>query len=287
MKKHPMALTLAMSLMFLAAVPVSAIKPGKSVNPNGDPGGRHHNLNLIGKKAGFTCPGAEEHDLSDRNVIFVPQNGREIKIHMQSGNGRQFEDIEQLQVTDWCASDGGATLQLPKHDAGYGVYIRVVAKHDNDPENDPYIDNIMAQLSMAQDEIGNQLVYLGEIEVGRIKASDGRIVRLRGKSRAVEITDMFLFTGSICTIYSDEDMEANLCCSGKDANGLYDFCWDANEMGGCEDVHDGLGAPVYGECDEYTENDRMCIFNLEEIEDLLWQFDNNGVKTAQIRFYPR
>lgn len=287
MKKHPMGLTLAMSLMFLAAVPASAVKPGKSVNPNGFPSGTHHSLNLIGKKAGFTCPAAEEHDLSDRNVIFVPENGREIKIYMQSGNGKQFEDIDQLQVTDWCASDGGATLQLPKHDAGYGVYIRAVAAHNNDPENDPYIGNIMAQISMAQDESGSQLIYLGEIEGGRIKTYDGRIVRHKGNSRAVEITDMFLFAGSICTIYSETEMTANLCCFGKNAIGLYDYCLDADEMGGCEDLRDGLGVPVYGDCVEFTENDRMWMFNLEEIVNLLWQFDNNGVKTTQIRFYPR
>ena len=288
MNKIGMVLAATMSFVFVAAGPVSAVKPGNYVNPNGFPSGPHHNLNLIGKKAGFTCPGTGAYDASDGNVIFVPDNGREIKIYMQSGKGKQFEDIDQLQVTDWCASDGsGATLQLPKHDAGYGVYIRVVAKHNNDPDSDPFIESIMAQLAMAQDENGNQLVYLGEIEAGRIQTSDGRIIRHKGKSRAAEITDLFMFSGTICSIDAETEMAANLCCFGKDANGIYDFCLDANEMGECEDVRDGLGAPVYGECETYTEDDRLWIFNLEEVVDLLWQFDNFGVKTTQIRFYPR
>jgi hypothetical protein len=48
---------------------------------------------------------------------------------------------------------------LPKNDGGYGVYVRLLAEHNNDPETDPYIDNIIASLSFAQDELGNQLVY--------------------------------------------------------------------------------------------------------------------------------
>lgn len=284
MKNNWIVLALAMTCTFLFSGPVSAVKPGTNVNPNGFPSGPHHNLNMIGKKAGFSCPAVDEYDLSDRNVIFVPENGKQIKIYMQSGKGKQFEDIDQLQVSDWCAFDGkGAALQLPKHEAGYGVYIRVLAKHNNDPATDPNLENIMVQLSMAEDESGNKLVYLGEITDNGIRTYDGEFVRHKGKSRAVDITDLFMFTGTICTIL-DVDTSPNLCCYDDDQNGFYEYCLKASETG-CINIGDGEGAAVYGDCDnEYTEE---WIFNLGEIVDLLWQFDNNGVKTTQIRFYPR
>jgi hypothetical protein len=290
MKNKWIVVTLFMTWMLLFSIPVSAVKPGNDVNPNGFPSGPHHNLNLIGKKDSFSCPAADEYDLSDGNVIFVPENGEEIKIYMQSGKGKKFEDIDQLQVTDWCAFDsGGATLQLPKHEAGYGVYIRVLAKHNNDPDTDPYLENIMAQLSMAVDENDNQLVYLGDITDGGIRTHDGRIVRNKGKSRAVDITDLFMFTGSICTIFSEDDPHDDtalrpLCCYDDDQDGFYEYCLDAPDTG-CEEVDDVAGATVYGDCKPY--DDPIWIFNLGEIVDLLWQFDNNGVKTTQIRFYPR
>jgi hypothetical protein len=283
MNKTKLLLAVTITFLFLTSGPVTAVKPGNSVNPNGFPSGPHYNLNLIGKKAGFSCPAGADYELSDRNVIFVPDSGTGIKIYIQSGKGKKFEDIDQLQVTDWCAFDtNGATFQLPKHDAGYGVYIRVLAKHNNDPDNDPYIDNIMAQLVMAEDENGNQLVYLGEIEEGWIQTYNGQIFRHKGKSRAVEITDLFMFSGTICTILPDAGLDPNLCCFDEDDNGIYDYCMNATDS-----ECDGAGVAVYGECEEYTAEDRVWIFNLGEIVDLLWQFDNNGVKTTQIRFYPR
>ena len=292
MKNNRIVLALTVTCIFLFSGPVSAVKPGNKVNPNGFPSGPHHNLNLIGKKDSFNCPATDEYDLSDRNVIFVPENGEEIKIYMQSGKGKQFEDVDQLQVTDWCAFDsGGATLQLPKHEAGYGVYIRVLAKHNNDPDTDPYLENIMAQLSMARDEFDNQLVYLGEITDGGIRTHDGRIVRHKGKSRAVEITDLFKFTGTICKIFSDDDpyddtLLLPLCCYDDNQDGVYEYCLNATDQG-CEFIADGNGAAVYGDCIEYLRDDPIWIFNLGEFVELLWQFDNNGVKNTQIRFYPR
>ena len=58
-----------------AAYPAFATQPGQTVNPNGFPSGDHYNLNIIGKKSGFNCPG-QQYDLSGNlvsgNVIYVP-----------------------------------------------------------------------------------------------------------------------------------------------------------------------------------------------------------------------
>ena len=55
---------------------------------NGAPSGAHYNLNIIGKKDGFTCPEQEYDEFGDPiygNVVFVPEDGEGIQILMESG----------------------------------------------------------------------------------------------------------------------------------------------------------------------------------------------------------
>jgi hypothetical protein len=268
---------------FFLAGQALAVKPGNTTNPNGFPSGSHFNLNLIGKKDAFICPDEVDYLTTDQNVIYIPDNGEEIKIYIESGKGKDFAAINQLTVTDWCAFDnGGGSLQLPKNDDGYGVYVRLLAKHNHDPETDPYIDNILASLSFAEDELGNQLVYLGEVDEGYVQTFDGKIYRHKGKSKAVEISDLFKFSGTICTISTDSlDDLPNLCCFDTDEDGRYNYC---NSFDQAAEDASCSGDTTFGECNDY---DSDWIFNLFELVNYLWQFDNNGVKLIQIRFYPR
>ena len=142
MKKIMTCAVLVLWAMLIVAGSSFAEKPDKSINSsNGFPSGPHHNLNIIGKKPGFVCP-EQELVLRDENgdgvaeevpvygnVIFVPENGEDITIVMESGKGSEFEALQTLQVLDPCATDGTeAVLQLPKNDAGYRVYARALAK---------------------------------------------------------------------------------------------------------------------------------------------------------------
>jgi len=281
-KKSAMIVAMLMAGIFIAGQAL-AVKPGNATNPNGFPSGAHFNLNLIGKKDLFDCPAEVDYLASDQNVIYIPENGEGIKIYIESGKGAKFEAQSQLTVTDWCAfdNDGGA-LKLPKNDGGYGVYVRLLGKHNNDPETDPYIGNMLASLSFAQDDLGNQLVYLGEAGDGYVQAYDGTIYRNKGKSKAVEITELFRFSGTICTILADSLAEPNLCCYDTDIDGRYNYCntYDASVPETCIEP----GVPIYGDCNAYNSE---WIFNLFELVNYLWQFDNNGVKLIQVRFYLR
>ena len=89
----------AVVVAVLAAFPAFAVQPGQTVNPNGFPSGDHYNLNIIGKKSGFTCP-EQQYDLSGNllygNVIYVPETGTDIKIMMQSGTGTKGRGHHRL-----------------------------------------------------------------------------------------------------------------------------------------------------------------------------------------------
>ncbi|MGE5808634.1 MAG: hypothetical protein ACM32I_05890, partial [Nitrospirota bacterium] len=107
-----------------AAAPAYATQPGQTVNPNGFPSGEHYNLNILGKKDGYTC--GRQYDAYGNpvygNVVFVPDTGTNIQILMQSGLGNKAASITTLQVTDPCTAsfDGTpAVVQLPKNDLGY------------------------------------------------------------------------------------------------------------------------------------------------------------------------
>jgi hypothetical protein len=221
-----------------AVSPVSAVKPGEQVNPNGFPSGPHYNLNIIGKDGNFVCPEQEyyleivgpigdprvgelveicpegyvctESDVPIYgNVIFVPEGdiseegGAPFDIYMESGKGKKAAEIPELQVTDPCGMDGEATLQLPKCDAGYSVYARALGK----PTGEPYY-NILSnpQLNVIQDDNGNYLIYLGELTDNGVVTSDadGKFIsRKKGKSRAKAITELFEWSGWVCAFMDD------------------------------------------------------------------------------------
>jgi hypothetical protein len=310
---------MVVAVCFLVS-PVSAVKPGEELNPNGFPSGPHYNLNIIGKNTNFVCPEQEyvlvvvkdnnddedfgavvedcdEGDVCEEkaiygNVIFVPEGeateegGAPFDIYMESGRGKKAADIPELQVTDPCGMDGKATLQLPKCDAGYRVYARALGK----PTGEPYYKILSnPQLNMVQDDAGNYLIYLGELNDNGVVTSDEDskfISRKKGKSRAKTITELFEWTGWVCAFPEENE------------TGTTDICWiDGN---GDTDVNygDQFAMPDDGVCPDsaYTlmTNALICteyeeptwMFNVAEFVECIWGLDNHGMKLLQIRFYP-
>jgi hypothetical protein len=269
-----------------AVNPVSAVKPGSDVNPNGFPSGPHYNLNIIGKKAGFNCP-TVEYDENNQpiygNVVFVPEDGEAIEIYMQSGKGKKAEEIPGLQVTDPCAVfDGdGAMIQLPKNEAGYRVYARALAKPTYNPDM-----TITPELIAVEDENGNDLVYLGLVTDNGFQKPDETFTREKGKSKAIDITGLFNWSGDVC-YFSDPGggVPTDICCVDNDLDGFYDECVDLvedpNNPGSyiCPAGYE----PVLAYCTTYTD---VWVFNIGDFVTYLWNVDNNGVRLLQVRFYP-
>jgi hypothetical protein len=263
----------------------TATKPGEDVNPNGFPSGEHYNLNIIGKKAEFTCPDQEYDEYGDPvygNVIFIPEGGEDIQILMQSGKGKKAAAIPDLQVIDPCAfGSNAAIMQLPKNELGYRVYARALAT----PSQNPFIE-ITPDLVMVEDDEGNELLYLGEITPTGLE-TPYQITRYKGKSKAKDITPLFEWTGSVCYFTPDNYCEPGvdceetlLCCipEAVEGNTVYHDCKikiDDSCPKGTEEVT--------AFCKEYVNK---WVFNIGDFVTYLWDVDNSGLKLLQVRFYP-
>ncbi len=250
---------------------------------NGFPSGPHYNLNIIGKKPNFVCPLPETDEFGNPiygKVVFVPEDGTDIEILMQSGKGAKAALIPELQVLDPCtqAFDGDpALLQLPKNDFGYDVYARALAK----PTDNPNME-IIPDLVMVQDESGNDLVYLGLVTTSGWQTPSMSFTRAKGKSKAVPITGLFHWTGDVCYLSATDCAECSteaLCCTDSDLDGIYESCTLKSELT-CPEG----SVEVTAYCRAY---ENTWVFNIGDFVTYLWDINNDGVKLLQVRFYPR
>ena len=278
-----------------------ATKPGEDVNPNGFPSGFHYNLNIIGKKDTFTCPAYLCDYVADpdcvTNVIYIPADNTDpVEILMESGTKRS--SITELNVTDWCTQPfdaDGAVVQIPA--ATYNVYARALAK----PTYDPNIAILGNSLSYVTDEYGNDLYYLGsfskECGVTTPEISECSFTRTKGKSKAINITPLFEYTGDICyfnpTGYCDpldpsSCPATQLCCTEVNMGTVevpkwvYRNCAIKDPILGCG--ADQVEVTAY--CKDYSTNPTS-VFSIGDFVGYLWSVDNNGVKLLQLRFYPQ
>ena len=275
-------IALVLTFLFLVLGLTMATKPGQDVNPNGFPSGEHYNLNIIGKKPGFVCEAPISGEYG--NVIFVPENGQGIQIFMQSGKkGKRVDAITELQVIDPCtaAFDGDeAIVQLPKNEFGYDVYARALAK----PTDNPWM-SVEPSLFAVEDENGNALIWLGIVTPTGFVSNWAEFHRTKGKSTAIDITDIFMWAGKVCYLiadpsYCDPCTAEWVCAIDEDSDGYYDRYEPLNADGECD-----LGVKIQVWCKTYDVP--TWVFNIADFVTYLWDVNNNGLKLLQVRFYPR
>jgi hypothetical protein len=231
MKRRIVIAVLALTLIaaLVGGTAVMAAKPQQSgsgedviAKSNGFPSGPHFNLNIHGKDpATFTCPDEDPYFEGWGNSVFIDINGTTDIFYMTC----KKSNIDSLTVLDGCGLDvdGSVTIQLPKipdglplEDQGYHVFARILAKPNNgknDPEDSrSYIflsKNIVSQLCnepQGSDEEGwycDPELSLGLILKDDVYGDGGEEFyrfddpqgRGKGKSKAVDITRLFTFTG--------------------------------------------------------------------------------------------
>lgn len=254
----------------------------RNVNPNGFPSGEHYNLNIIGKNTNFTCPEPVFDEFGKPvygNVIFVPENGTNIQIFMQSGKKgktKTGELITGLQVIDPCTTDfdgDEAIVQLPANEFGYDVYARALAT----PTDNPYME-VFPELFAVEDEFGDTLIWLGIVySNGIFTQTEQTFTRNKGKSTAVPITGLFMWSGMICW-----DAGCDSCAATA-------FCRNVENP---DDYFPKVGdtcPPGYTEITFYCRTYLIptWIFNIADFVTYLWNVNNYGLKLLQVRFYPR
>ncbi len=185
---------------------------------NGFPSGAHFTLNLIGMSKDKTADmtGDQGHR------IFVPLD-RKTRINLERG--------ESFQVLDGNATDGKGRFQLPVPDADgdgqttYSVYARALGKPGGSASlttcaTYTYIDELTGE------EVSEEVCNTMENSV--------IIMREKGKSKAINVTDELLF--------------------------------------------------VYADLDGDGQEEKYSLFD-EALEDYLWEYNNQGLKLLQLRFY--
>ncbi len=293
----------------------SAKKPAAVIEwSNGFPSGEHSNLNIHGKKLDFNCNNSGEGVEDYGSSIFVPIESTPedpSKIYFVSN---KRSSLDHLKVIDPCADPFGvepnidpALVQLPKGD--HQVYWRILGKPNNG-NNGPseamltfprLIDQCNFLDEVPLDEGGDAincddetLVGLGLVtRNGVFKKTDEGLERFdttaekgKGKSKAIEITDLFLWTGVVCDSILDLNMDGEL--TQADFPGLTEAdVAAAGVIVNDNDIIDNAEFQAYlatlAECELFTEE---WVFNIADIVIYGLDYVNNGSTLTQMRFYP-
>jgi len=286
--------------MAIATCPALAAKPIDGIGlpfGNGFPSGEHYNLNIIGKKAGFTCPVGEVDAGGNPvygNVIFFPrvQGGDPITILVESGSKgpKGATGTATLEVTDWCTESfpdagavtgDGATFRLPANAGGYAVYARITGKPGDDGE--PVVTFSEGEFAYVEDEAGNDLILVGSFKDGTTTIyRTGEVTTTSGKGvrKATDITGLFQWSGLVCSVPDDLTLaDTELCCQ-TDTVGNYVNCQLPETAGVCPVDYQLVQAT----CTEYAEP--TWVFNIADFVGYLWDLDTTGAYVVQLRFYP-
>ena len=243
--------------------------------------GDHYTLNIHGEYG---------------NNIFMPSNSEgtsnQILIVSGKGKGSKKDMISAYGVRDTCTNefDGDAAeVVLPPNDKGYFVVARVLGK----PTDNPYLGFKEGALMFVEDEFGNDLLVLGLVTNGFWKTPHVELTRTKGKTTAVDITGLFLWSGSVCyfdpanycTVADPCDETKELCCTDNDSDGYYEDCTDpvSDALGNLSCADAGYVLMTLG-CQNYVDK---WVFNIGDYVGAEWEtYAGGNFKLANIRFYP-
>jgi hypothetical protein len=231
---------------------------------NGAPSGPHFNLNLIGIKAGH------EKDMTDcdsGNRIFVKlgakNNAARTDIYLTSCEDYfEVDECMDFGVLDCDGTDDGkAAFMLPDPDPGddsgctrYSVYIRALGSPKGTPT---------AKMTACGEWCDGEIDENGDcdgtwIRVCSLESVD--LQRTKGKQIFQNVTKELL---TICTCAAWNDI---------DGDGIWEPC---GADGDCTTT---------GDNEDCTRYKRLYLFD-DDYENYLWQYDNQGIKLVQMRFY--
>jgi hypothetical protein len=229
-------------------------------------------------------------------------------------------------VVDACTrpfDDDAAVFRLPSDPDGYAVYSRVTGKPSDDqafqvtgrelqlvelltnPACDPAVETCETTDLLLLGVVTENGVFVPSSPdtFERVDNTDGR--GGKGVKNAVEVTNLFEFSGSVCYLYGDDpactsDPDASCadteyCCPQDLVTGEYsDACvlktdplfYDNILMGQSCDVQDDLATDWVEQtlyCRDYTDT---WIFNIADFVNVLYKLRNDNTYNVQLRFYP-
>lgn len=332
MKRRIMLVATALTLVafLVGATAVMAAKPQESGSgrdvialSNGFPSGQHFNLNIHGKDPEtFVCnttPGGKS--------VFVALYGASTIQYVSNKKGSVYD----LTVLDPCAmpepyGDGVAKVQLPYQvlvddvptpAGGYYVFARILAKPNNgkiepssniilypntvveacnDPGDNPDFGNYTECPEDPELMLGlivGENLYVPDPSEQVLRRFEDPTGTARGKSRAVDITRLFVYTGWVVdgTLDANDDgvIDVNdVPVADYDGDPLTPDNQDYNNDGSVDELDveawltdmAALAEPMAW----YFANE--WIFNIADLVITEQGLMNDGTRLVQIRFYP-
>jgi len=297
---------------------------------NGFPSGQHFNLNIHGKQAGFS--GGEDpggHSVFTLEYCPPDETTGEPTEHIQYVSNKKAA-VTDLQVLDKCTEAFDTTpakVQLPfrvmteegpKEAGGYYVFARILGKPNNggnlEPRsniilypntvveacNDPGDNEEFPDYTECPDDpelmlgliVGNNL-YVPDPENQQLYRFEDPEARGKGKSKAVDITRLFIYTGWVvdATLDANDDEVIDIDdvpLADYDGNPVTPDDQDYNNDGSIDeaDVEAWLTdmAALAEPMAWYFANE--WIFNIADLVITEQGLVNDGTKLVQIRFYP-
>lgn len=264
------------ALLLITAGGALAAKPESVVSwSNGFPSGDHHNLNIHGKKDGFSCDGSP-----GGGSVFVPEYG-DAEIQMVQN---KKSSVSELTVHDACGTFDGdaAVVQLPAGE--YQVYARVLAKPQKADEsrdvvfyprlveacNDSGTENFTDAVSCDESFLLGTGVVTKD---GAFDLDSQSMERTKGKSKAADISSLFQWSGYACDQSFDTDGDGEITVADVPA-----------DLDGDLDI-DGDDLALYLE-QNCVLHESTWVYDIADLVVYGWDYKNNGSKLVQVRFYP-
>jgi len=289
-------LTVAFSMIIAAAtlsldtdIMANAAKPQKVIEySNGYPSGAHFNLNIHGKDPDtYNCdssPGG--------NSVFINEEGDSTITYVSN----KKSSVTELIAKDPCAEvfDGNpALVQIPSEQQGYYVYGRVPGNHQNTGGEsslimvpDPNIEacNLVDEESELTSCPDDDLVALGLVTKNGafdienqafvpVDNSENEKGKGGGKSKAINITGLFEWTGYVCEDIYDTNGDGQIT--------LEDVTEDLND----DTFIDELDLAIYLETN-CTQIISEWVFSVADLVSVNHTITNENVKLMKLRFYP-
>ncbi len=327
-KRTVIGITIALTLLLVSIIPAGAAKPPSVITlSNGFPSGMHFNLNIHGKDpTTFTTPGPPPYDPATYgNSIFIPEYTADyeaitIQCVSNKSGGTEFvvtdpyampthyyeEGDEVGDPTNFPYADDLAQFNLPYkiqtddgviNANGYYVYGRILGKPQNSKTGGASSIIVTPNPVIQYDTDGAELPLGMITSQGSFKLENQQFVRFddtspfngKGKSLAKNITDLFMWTG---TVY-----DGSLDISGPDGipDGVVDEYdipedayttnpeWDTDSSGDIS-LDEWITAMADLGLVRYYED--WWVFDVAEMVIQSWGIENDGTKLLQIRFYP-
>ncbi|MBI4266856.1 MAG: hypothetical protein HY668_00615 [Chloroflexi bacterium] len=286
--KKIIAAAVALMVLSLGISPVFAAKPQAVISiSNGFPSGAHFNLNLHGKDPATF---AADTSAAGGSSVFISLFG-DSTLQLRSERGSAQAELTALDPYAEAFDGTPAVVQLPYEAEGYYVFARILGKPGNGkggkassiiltPNTIPTVENYLDPSNPDPFLVLGMVTTNGVYEMtsAGLQRFDSAATGGTGKSKAMDITGLFMWTGWVC--------DASLDINGDGLIDINDVPADQNGDGVIDQTDFDLWLAAQAALGLAVFYDNEWVFNIADVVTQEQTITNDGTRLLQVRFYP-